>query len=129
MKILLLIHHNFNEFFNYTRFYIIFFSSQSFNADGYQRNENDRYPPRNRVSSFNDSFRQEGRFQQQSQSSQRVNRTEGGSQAPRRSGSPFEAKHNSEDDAGVKQTKPRRPSTSEDATKKEENPWERSSRS
>ncbi|CAF1328220.1 unnamed protein product [Rotaria magnacalcarata] len=87
--------------------------SQNYNADGYQRNENDRFPSRNRSSSFNDYSRQDGRNQQQYQSFSRVNRTDNESGAARRYGNPVqsESKRNSDD-----------------ASKQEQSSWERSSR-
>ncbi|CAF0894658.1 unnamed protein product [Rotaria sordida] len=100
-------------------------------TDGFQRNnENDRFPSRNRNSSFNEYPRQEGRNQQQYQSFSRVNRNDSGLSSTRRFGNQpttTETKQNTEDNLNLKQTKPKRQSN-EDTQTQEQNSWERSTR-
>ncbi len=106
----------------------MFSSSQNSYVDGYQRNfENDRFPPRNRNSSFNEYSRQEGRPQQQNQSFSRLNRNDSGSSSTRRSGSPMSQRSN-EDEVNSTQTKRTRQSNDDDNQTQEQSPWERSTR-
>ncbi|CAF4737834.1 unnamed protein product, partial [Rotaria sp. Silwood2] len=96
-------------------------------GDGYQRNnENDRFPARNRSSSFNEYSRPEGRNQQQYQSFSRLSRNDSGSSSTRRVGNPSttEPKRNTEDDLNLKQKR----QSSEDTQTQEQSPWDRSTR-
>ncbi|CAF2888594.1 unnamed protein product [Rotaria sp. Silwood2] len=102
-------------------------SPQNAFGDGYQRNnENDRFPARNRSSSFNEYSRPEGRNQQQYQSFSRLSRNDSGSSSTRRVGNPSttEPKRNTEDDLNLKQKR----QSSEDTQTQEQSPWDRSTR-
>ncbi|UJR25717.1 hypothetical protein I4U23_007068 [Adineta vaga] len=113
--------------------------SQNSYRDGYQRyNNNDRYPSRNRMSSFNDFARQDGRGQQQNQSFTRLNRNEDSFSSTRRSGNPnlstsssqrsTESTRTAENDANTTQSPRRSRSTNEGNQTQEQNPWERANR-
>ena len=116
--------------------YILEFSSQNSYVDGYQRNNNnDRFPPRNRTSSFNDLSRQDGRRQQQNQSFERLNRNNDDFSSTRRSGSASPLSQRStgtprtaEDDVNATQSPRRTRSTNEENPTQEQSPWERANR-
>jgi hypothetical protein len=107
---------------------ILFFSiSQNSYFDGYQRNnENDRYAPRNRSSSFNDYSRQDGRNQQQNRQFSRFNRNDSETSSTQRSGNSM-SQRSTEDKMNSTQPKRNRQSDEENQTQ-EQNPWERSTR-
>ncbi|CAF1149546.1 unnamed protein product [Adineta ricciae] len=110
--------------------------SQNSYVDGYQRNNNnDRFPSRNRTSSFNDLSRQDGRRQQQNQSFERLNRNNDDFPSPRRSGSATSISQRSsgspraaEDDVNATQSPRRTRSTNEENPTQEQSPWERANR-
>lgn len=112
------------------------FSSQNSYVDGYQRNNNnDRFPPRNRSSSFNDFSRQDGRRQQQNQPFERLNRNNDDFPSARRSGSATPSSQRSsgspraaEDDVTATQSPRRTRSTNEENPTQEQSPWERANR-